>query len=278
IAEYEQIAGLSPVNLTNVPVNGFNAPPGSANTEVALDIEMCVAMAPGLSQILIYEASTNSFTTDDMLEQIATDNLAHQISASWTYPIDSVSDQIFLQMQAQGQTFFNASGDRGAYPPGEVPTPADDTNITVVGGTTLYTTGPGGPWQSETVWSWFTQGTGTDAGSGGISTNYAIPPWQMGISMTSNMGSTTFRNLPDVALTADNIFIVADNGTQEPVGGTSAATPLWAAFMALVNEQSFISGKRPLGFLNPLVYGIGKGPLYGSTFHDITTGNNTNLV
>jgi uncharacterized repeat protein (TIGR01451 family) len=235
-------------------------------------------MAPGLSQILIYEASTNSFTTDDILEQIATDKLAHQISASWTYPIDSVSDQIFLQMQAQGQTFFNASGDSGAYPPGEVPTPADDTNITVVGGTTLYTTGPGGPWQSETVWSWFTQGTGTDAGSGGISTNYAIPPWQMGISMTSNMGSTTFRNLPDVALTADNIFIVADNGTQEPVGGTSAATPLWAAFMALVNEQSFISGKPPLGFLNPLVYGIGKGPLYGSTFHDITTGNNTNLV
>ncbi len=81
-----------------------------------------------------------------------------------------------------------------------------------------------------------------------------------------------------MALTADNIFIVADNGEPEDVGGTSAATPLWAGFLSLVNQQAFTSGKQPMGFINPAIYTIGKGPLYGTCFHDIATGNNTNYV
>ncbi len=97
--------------------------------------------------------------------------------------------------------------------------------------------------------------------------------------MANNMGSTAFRNLPDVALTADNIFIVADDGQGESEGGTSAASPLWAAFTALVNQQGISkSGRPPVGFLNPAIYGIGKGPEYTLAFHDIIKGNNTNLV
>ena len=69
--------------------------------------------------------------------------------------------------------------------------------------------------------------------SGGISPTYAIPIWQQGINMTTNHGSTTMRNVPDVALTADNIFIIADTNQQEIVGGTSCAAPLWAGFTAL---------------------------------------------
>ncbi|MGD1086476.1 MAG: Ig-like domain repeat protein, partial [Verrucomicrobiota bacterium] len=89
-------------------------------------------------------------------------------------------------------------------------------------------------------------------------------------------GSTTMRDIPDVALTADNVFVVYDNGATGDFGGTSCATPLWAAFTALVNQHGAAHGQSPVGFINPAVYAIGKGANYTSVFHDITTGNNTN--
>jgi uncharacterized repeat protein (TIGR01451 family) len=278
---YEQETGLPNVHLVNVPIQGFTGPPGPGNGEVALDIEMVIAMAPGVSEILVYEATNSSALSDDIVNAMATDDLANQLSSSWTLAVDATTDQIFLQMAAQGQSYFQASGDSGAYPPGKIPPPSDNPYITVVGGTTLSTTGPGGEWQSEVVWSYFNQGTGTNASSGGYSSTYGIPPWQQGVSMASNQGSATFRNLPDVALTADNLFIVADNGQPQGAAGTSAAAPLWAAFTALVNQQGIsMGGRPPVGFINPAVYAIGKGPssAYNTDFHDITAGNNTNLV
>ena len=135
----------------------------------------------------------------------------------------------------------------------------------------MTTSGSGGAWVSETVWNW---GNGT-GGSGGISSFIPIPVWQQGISMASNGGSTTFRNLPDVALTADNILVLYGNGLSGSFGGTSCATPLWAAYTALANQLAIENGAATLGFINPAVYAIGKGPSYGSDFHDIITGNNT---
>lgn len=268
ITAYETLAGLPNVPVSAVLIDGYNGAPGGANDEVSLDIEMAISMAPGLKGILVYEGST----TDDILNRMATDNLAKQIGVSWGYPIDANSEQIFLQYAAQGQSFFNASGDSDAYA-GTIMTPSDDPNITIVGGTTLTTTGPGGPWLSEKVWNW---GNGVGS-SGGISTRYPIPNWQQGIDMTANQGSTTMRNIPDVALTADNVYVIYGNGQRGTFGGTSCATPLWAGFTALVNQLALTNGEPLVGFINPAVYGMGKGSnalSYTSLFHDITTGNN----
>jgi hypothetical protein len=79
-------------------------------------------------------------------------------------------------------------------------------------------------------------------------------------------------------MNADNIFVIADNGQQESLTGTSAAAPLWAGFTALVNQQAVASGNATVGFINPAIYAIGKSPFYLVDFHDITTGNNTNLT
>jgi uncharacterized repeat protein (TIGR03803 family) len=267
ITSYETLAGLPNVPVTPVLLDGYGGGPGNGNDEVSLDIEMAISMAPGLNGVVVYEGST----TDDILNRMATDDLAKQIGASWTYGIDATSEQIFMQFGAQGQSFFNASGDSDAYT-GVIPTPADDPNITVVGGTTLTTTGPGGAWVSETVWNW---GSG-EGGSGGISTVYPIPTWQQGISMASNQGSTTMRNLPDVAMTADNVYVIYGNGQAGSFGGTSCATPLWAAFTALMNELALTNDEPAVGFINPAVYAIGKGSNslgYTTLFHDITTGN-----
>lgn len=270
ITGYETLAGLPNVPVTAVLLDGYGGGPGYGNDEVSLDIEMAISMAPGLAGVLVYEGST----TDDILNRMATDNLAKQIGASWTYPIDANSEQIFLQYAAQGQSFYNASGDSDAYT-GTIPTPSDNPNITVVGGTTLTTTGSNGAWVSETVWNW----GGGIGSSGGISTVYPIPSWQQGISMTANQGSTTMRNLPDVAMTADNVYVKYGGGQAGSFGGTSCATPLWAAFTALMNQLAVTNSEPTVGFINPAVYAIGKGSNflgYTNLFHDITTGNNEN--
>jgi hypothetical protein len=271
ITTYESQAGLPSVPLQNILLNGFSGNPGANNAEVALDIEVAISIAPGLSSVMVYEGTT----ANTMLSQIAMDNRAKQVSSSWTFGINATTENIFRQFATQGQSMFQASGDDGAYS-GDVPTPADDPNVTVVGGTTLTTSGAGGAWISETTWNWSVSGMGTNASGGGVSTTYAIPSYQKGIDMSNNQGSTRQRNLPDVAMTADNIWVVWDNGSKGAFGGTSAATPLWAAFVALVNQQSLANNHSTVGLVNSALYTIGKGTNYSSCFHDITTGNNLN--
>lgn len=274
ITSYESQAGISPVTLTNVPIDGGVSTPGSGASEVSLDIEMVVSMAPGVSRIIVYEAP-NPSPWPDLLNRMVNDNIAKQIGCSWGGGgPDPTSEQIFRQMAAQGITFFNASGDDDAFT-GQIPFPSDSTNITQVGGTTLTTTGPGGSYVSETVWNWGLVNGSYVGSSGGISTTYSIPPWQQGISMSANLGSTTMRNLPDVAMAGDNVYVIYSNGQSGAFGGTSCAAPLWAAFTALVNQQATAGGQPVMGFLNPALYAIGKSnPNYSSIFHDITSGNN----
>jgi uncharacterized repeat protein (TIGR01451 family) len=286
ISSYESEAGLPGVPLANVLIDGASGGLDESDdgSEVSLDIEMAVSMAPGLTRIIVYEGpDIDNITGPNLvLTRMATDNLARQLSCSWGFSIDSATDQTFQQFAAQGQSFFLASGDSGAYTdngnPVSLSPPADDPYVTVVGATTLSTSGPVGTWQSETVWNWFTTGEGTGAGSGGTSTSYLIPSWQAPVSMAANQGSTTYRNLPDVAMVGDNVWVIYGGGQTGDFGGTSCATPLWAAFTALVNEQGSNNLRAPVGFLNPAIYSIGLGASYGMAFHDVTLGNNTNNV
>ncbi len=272
ITNYEGQAGLPNVTLTNVLLNSFSGTPGAYNVEVSLDIEMAISMAPGLSGVIVYEAPNNSSGVLDILNCIASDNLAEQISSSWLTGDDPNFDIAYEQFAAQGQSFFQASGDYGAYYSG-ISQWADDTNITLVGGTTLSTTGPGGSWVSETVWNW---GNGIGSGGGINFNDIPIPSWQTSINMTTNQGSTTLRNVPDVALTADNVWVIYGNGQSGSCGGTSCAAPLWAGFTALVNQQAASAGRSTVGFINPAIYAIGNSVNYTADFHDITTGNNIN--
>jgi len=267
IAIYEQRSGLPPVSLQNVLLDSVSGNPGSQNLEVALDIEMAIAMAPGLSNVIVYEGTSSA----DILSQMATDDLANQLSSSWKpFDASALTDQDLQELMAQGQSMFQASGDSDAQPALAVSQPGDPY-YTLVGGTSLRTTGPFGSWVGESVWN---NGNGGGSG-GGISAVYSIPSWQQAVDMSVNQGSTTMRNSPDVALTASNVTAIAHNGVGFGVDGTSCAAPLWAGFMALVNEQATNKGMPPVGFLNPAIYAIGLGPDYASCFHDITSGDNT---
>ena len=285
ITSYQSQARLPGTpTIQTVLLDGFSGTPVSANgnAEVSLDIEMVLSMAPVLSTVIVYEGNPSSFYPTHVLSRIVSDNLARQVSSSWSWSggPNATVDTYFQQMAAQGQSFFQASGDSDAYLFGAMDSSASSTTpvsspyVTCVGGVTLSTDGSGN-WLSETVWNW-DDGTGS---SGGISSYYAIPTWQQGVSMAGNQGSTSYRNIPDVALCADNVYVCYSNGWSASFGGTSCAAPLWAGFTALVNQQAAIQAMpSPVGFLNPALYGIGKSAKAATVFHDTTTGNNTNTT
>jgi uncharacterized repeat protein (TIGR01451 family) len=281
IITYEDESGLPSVNLVNIPIDGgVNPSPFDGGVgEVSLDIEMVIAMAPGISTLYVYESPEGP--CDDVFSRMATDNSSKQISSSWGFRTDPTSEQLFQEFAAQGQSFYQASGDSDAYV-GPISTPEDDPNITLVGGTELVMNGTGASYASESVWN---TGYAPPGGApqfdnywgsgGGISTVWSIPSWQVGVSMTNNGGSTGFRNTPDVAMTADNIWVEAGEGFQSGVyEGTSCAAPLWNGFTALINQQAASASLPPVGFINPAVYAIGAGLNYTKCFNDITNGNN----
>jgi subtilase family serine protease len=258
----------------NVPINGVSlngvplkCPPSSCDdSEQVIDIEMAVSMAPGLSQVLVYVGSSDV----SIFNQMAVDNIAKTLSCSWGWSDDESSlDPIFKEMAVQGQTVFVATGDGGSGTPGDVVWPADDPYITAVGGTDINTNGPGGPWLSETGWN----GSAGSPSKNGV----PIPPYQKlpGVINSSNKGSTTLRNYPDVAAEANtNQWSCYDGGCGGGNGGTSYAAPQWASLTALANQQEVSQGKSTLGFLNTRLYEIGIGTKYKGVFHDITSGSN----
>jgi subtilase family serine protease len=272
---YSKTGMTSNVPVKNVLVGGFSgacttvsSPPSSScdDGEQVLDIVNAIGMAPGIKQILFYEGSSNT----EILNQMATDNVAKVLSSSWGWnPADAASDDpIFQEFAAQGQSFVSASGDDGEFNSSTYSFPQVDPYITQVGGTELITAARGGAWSAETAWP---------QSGGGYDSSTPIPSWQQlrGVINSSNLGSTTLRNSPDVAAEAnfDNPTVV--NGSfVTGYGGTSFAAPRWAGFLALVNQQSVANGKGTVGFINPALYNLGTSSSYSGVFHDITSGSN----
>ncbi len=241
--------------------------PSCDDTEQTLDITQAGGMAPGITTVYLY-VSNNSDTA--MLSAMSTDSpLPLNLSSSWTWsPADPSTDNPYFQkMQAQGQSFFQATGDSGGYR-STAPWPANSPYVIAVGGTDLETQSAGGPWKSETAWV---------DGGGGWGSNEPIPIWQQlaGVITKANQGSTSFRNVADVSANANFTFYVCadQNGcTANSYGGTSFAAPMWAGYLALANQQAASSGSPAPGFIDPVIYPLGLSSGYTTAFHDITVG------
>ena len=269
VVAYTPTAGGTTYNVpvNNVLLDGTTGASVSGNdSEEVLDIVQAIGMAPGLSQVRAYIGSSDS----DILNAIASEGVAQQVSISWSWnPEDpEVDDFFFQEMAAQGQSIFAATGDDGAYNT-QLPNffPAEDAFVTAVGGTSLTTNGSGGAWSAETAW--------IGSGGGPSPDLILLPAWQNGIATSANQASTSYRNVPDVAMEADYDNYSCNMGQcQGGWAGTSFAAIRWAGYMALLNEQAAEQFQPALGFLNPLLYTIGQGPEYTTSFHDIVSGNN----
>jgi hypothetical protein len=238
------------------------------DTEQTLDMTQAISMAPGLASLVAYIGSTDTA----IISAMTTHNpLPLTIGCSWGWtPADpSALNPYFQRMAAQGQTFVTASGDSSTWSSTVVSWPADNAYVVSVGGTDLITSGAGGSWLSETAW--------TDSGGGVSPNSIPIPSWQQlaGVINSSNNGSTTLRNGPDVSANANfSYYVCADQTTctANHWGGTSFAAPLWAGLLALANQQSATAGGQPVGFINPTIYAQNITASYGANFHDITSG------
>lgn len=273
IDTYFQGLGLTPPTVVAVSVDGgTNAPsnPNSADGEVALDIQVAGSIAPGAKLAVYFAPNTDQGFVDAITTAVHdTANSPSVLSISWGGPESSWTassmtalDDACQSAAALGVTITVASGDNGSTDgvkdgKSHVDFPASSPHVLACGGTELM--GSGSTIASETVWN--DEAAGGGATGGGYSTEFPLPSWQSGAGV-----SGSGRGVPDVAGDAapESGYNILVDGQHDVVGGTSAVAPLWAALIALVNQQN---GKAA-GFVNPALYGA------AGDFHDITQGNN----
>src|ERR1700678_3618766 len=283
---YKNVGQTEPYTPTLISTGGFSTSCVDSGSkacddgEQTLDMTQAIGMAPGSTMLYMYvcgdvlasgSGSISDTSCISAMVSTASAPLSKQISCSWGWtPADPRTlDPYFEQMASQGHNFFVAAGDSSAWSASNEAWPADDANIVSVGGTDLVTVSAGGAWKSETAWA--------DSGGGISPDKIAIPAWQQlaGVINSTNKGSTTLRNGPDVSANANfSFYVCADQTTctANEYGGTSFAAPMWAGYIALVNQQLASQGKSTIGFINPTIYAQNVTSSYGTDFHDITSG------
>ena len=273
--------GISPApNVTAVSVdhgkNHATGDPNGPDGEVMLDIEVVGAIAPAAKIVVYFTPNTDAgFLAAITTAAHDTTNNPSVISISWGGPESSWTpqamtafDNAFQSAAAMGITVCIASGDNGSSDgvtngTDQVDFPASSPHALGCGGTSLKAAN--GTISNEVVWN---DGANGGAGGGGVSSFFALPPWQAGLKVVKD-GKTSplaMRGVPDVSGDADpeTGYDVRIDGTNTVIGGTSAVAPLWAGLIARINAAK----GSPVGLVNPLLYAAPK------TLHDITQGNN----
>jgi xanthomonalisin len=259
---------------------------GGFRDETTADIEMAIAMAPALSSVVVYEiqGGDDLALVNDALNSVLSDGVVNQAATSWFLTGDASTQTILRAWAVQGRSFFISSGDRGASSwttdPGEIMGPAaadpksgyasfqDMDGVTVVGGTRLDYSGPPLVIWSESTWN----AAGEGASGGGIAKYASAPLYQTDFSFA--VGGAGKRVLPDVSMVASNVYTFI-GGKEGASFGTSLSAPLWAAYVALANQQRQQLGLTSVGFINPFVYDIGRAApgIYNASFSDIADGS-----
>ncbi len=263
-----------------------------ADLEVALDVEVAGAAAPG-AKIVVYFAEDTSHESfrNVVLDAIHdTEHCPNIISISWGGPESETTGQFrqsfhetLITARRFGITVLAAAGDYGSAnhrfnDPGwdghaHIDHPAADPLVLGCGGTELIRNANQANQFAEIVWC-----VGRNHGSGGgVSRVYGLPHYQQAVNVPAarNPRGPVRRGVPDVAGNAsgESGYLILCNGQWFPdytqgvprVSGTSAVAPLWAALVARLNEALGADAKDagrsayPLGFLQPRLYAFPPG-------------------
>lgn len=287
------LANPPAINITDV--GGTPCSDAGWSEETSLDVEWAHAMAPGADIYLLVAAIPNPQDMYGAWAYALSNHLGNQISNSFGgagcydqscnptigQGIGSCESalgtqgvnvgKLLQEAQEENVTVLVSSGDSGAYGLGTTQVeevPSDCQGVLTVGGTSL-SINSSGSYEGETSWN---------GSTGGGYMNNKEPAYQMFAKITDPYDSL---GKPDVAAVASPASgaEVFNNGTWKSVAGTSLSCPLWAGFIADVNQMRTDNGFAPAGFINPFlyetVYGTnGSSPLYQQDFHDITLGDN----
>ncbi len=297
LAGFDSRFGLPParIQVIRTALAGSSASPWLAGVEEVEDTELVHAVAPdatirelpvgpaGVSTPAKFAATFAAYVRIAVRhgEVISQSGIGQDFNLgedSWTGAEVATMNSALQYAAARHVTVVVASGDEGVIgngsstPVREVILPTSDPLTLAAGGTSL-TASPGtGAYVSETAWN-NPGDPGPSASGGGFSRLFARPAYQDGVP-----GIGAMRGVPDVAADASGttgmaLAFSAPGGGYEFIGagGTSAAAPFWAGLIGLADQEA----GHPLGFVNPAIYGIARGPRYHQAFHDITTGNNT---
>ncbi len=295
VAFFDQQAGITGAPaVERVALPGSLDTPGSEAPEVALDIEVIRGIAPK-ARIINYEGPNNSSGLVPIVKQIVKDGKVKIVSDSWGYcenhsnPLGmAAEEQELAAAWSAGISFFSASGDDAAFDcrrvqisdkpfdrdvSPSVDWPSASTHVISVGGTFLSVL-EDGTYFDEAGWEDPLGGSGA---GGGLSKYQTRPPWQQGTGV-NNSQSNGMRQVPDVAGPADPasgfmvVYTTDDGLVRDQVGGTSAASPFWAASMLLTQQVAQNEGVAALVPLGPVLYGVAAA--HPEVFHDIIRGGN----
>lgn len=282
--------------VTTVSIGGAStARRDGDEREVMLDAEVIAGVCPKASIVLYFAPWTEQGWISALDRAIhGGRKIPNVLSISWGNAEDkgiwtnqaiAQINEIFKEAAYLGITICVAAGDDGSSDGvtdghAHVDFPAASPYVLSVGGTTISSKNASAP---DIVWK---EGDGlrvNGGGStgGGVSGVLPRPKWQKAIDIRSvNPGAIVGRCVPDVAANADwnaSPYLLVANGTQQASGGTSAAAPLWAALIALINAKR--SAKNPVGYLTPLLYrplrGNARKTVGAAACTDVLSGNNT---
>lgn len=256
--------------------------------ETTLDVEWAHAIAPGASIALVVTptAETQGVQGIPNLQNAQQWALQNHIGTIWSdswatteqafHTSSSIAqlNKLYADAAGQGVSAFFATGDSGvantdkqgrAYAFPTVTYPASSPDVIAVGGTQIQVASSISSYLPEAVWN-----DCCGAGGGGYSSVFAEPSFQSAAGISDSSGT---RGIPDVSMNAALVSDVLIWESFDPagaswtlIGGTSSATPQWAAIDAIANQ---VDG--PLGFLTPRLYQLAG----TSAFHDITAGDNS---
>ena len=302
VSSFRSYAGLS-ANAPQVILDGRN--PGLVagdQDEATLDVEWAGGVAPHAKIKLVAAASTSTTDGIDLAAQYIVNNKVAPVMSTSFGSCEAhmgaaevaFYNGLWQQAAAEGISAFVSSGDSGASgcDSGSATTGSGaavnglctSPYVTCVGGTEFNdasgnywapANGAGGgsalSYIREKVWneSGLDGGQGLWASGGGISQIFAQPSWQKSVPGANSNG---MRAVPDVALNAASHdgYLVELNNSWYDFSGTSAASPSFAAIMALLVEKQAGVGQ---GNINPRLYGLLSAS--ADPFHATPSGNNS---
>ena len=312
IQTFAQKNGIPNPRIEIRPVDGgsqYSRAAGS-DIEVDLDLQIVLGLVPE-ARIIDYQSSTRAnHELADIYNQIEQDGTARVVTTSYGLcefasrtgnPGDQqLMDNALKALEASSVTVFESTGDSGAYAclqrlqiqPGTT-LPKDYTQLgvqtpssspyAVAGGGTRLDLRSDGSYLDESAWSNPLERSGA---GGGVSATEPRPPWQRGPGVAQPaLNPQGRRQTPDVSGPADPfsgfMVCVTDPGASSPrchgeQGGTSAATPFWAASLVLVQQYAESHGAGALAhcFAGPILYDLAATPQPLPPYHAIKYGNN----
>ncbi len=250
-------------NYSTVNKNSFVPNNSGWGLEINLDIQYAHTIAPYADIVLILAKSNSVANLTTAVKFGNTIPNAVSLSMSWGANENNAFktvDSVFNNVNNIIHTA--ASGDSGSA--GGIIWPSANPNVVSIGGTTVIKSGTN---YSEVAWS----GSG-----GGASAIYNKPSYQSRITLK------TKRMNPDISMLAAPSISVCDSfystsGWVYNVGGTSLASPMVAALVALAIQKKYPTGTwtniTKTKFMNA-IYNLPSNTNYRNIITDITSGNN----